>query len=506
MAGRKKVFQGKDKGLVWIHRLGTAPSDLNIIFSSGRDISPRPPVDELLIPYDLWTNEAHSRMLAQIGILEKAELLKLLSAYRKLSKEFASGKFRLDPMKEDVHMNVEARIGEICSPELAGKIHTGRSRNDQSACDVHLYLRDKNLEIAESLLSLAESLLSLAGRNTETVYPGLTHRQHGAASTIGHLFVSYAQALERDISRFELAHSFLSQSPLGAAQAYGTTYPIDRDLTAKLLAFESVKENSLDSVSSRWDSEAEFVFSLSSKMAHLSVISQDLIFFSTSEVDFARISDEFVTGSSIMPQKRNPDFAETILAKTASVQGLLFSILSVPRGTLSGYNREYQWTKAFAIDAGLECELAPVILESVLKTLEFRKERMEELAHTGFLASAEIAEHVAISNKAPFRLAYSLVSEAVKKSEDAGKAEIGFSELRKVLSEKNLSIKESDFKKLLDPRRNVSSKKSLGSPAPRLVRKNIERLARKLKLHRKTIESKLLAIGKAKKLSVVFSE
>ena len=299
----------KKRAQVWGSNLKKTPNEQNILFCAGRDVQPLPMADELLLPYDIWTNRAHCIMLHKQGLIPPASLSSILEGLYKLETLVAAGNFSLDPAKEDVHINVEAFVTENQGTEAGGRMHIGRSRNDQSACDMRLYLRDVSLSLFDSVKNLAASLLVQAEKYAESVMPGFTHYQPAMVTTWGHWLCAYVQGLCRDLERLAFAISLVNRNPLGAAAAFGTSWPIDRQLTTELLAFEKIDTNTLDCIVSRWENEAQLAHSGSMLMNHLSIMSQDLIFLSHPYSGLLQIDDDYLTGSSIMPQKKNPDFA-----------------------------------------------------------------------------------------------------------------------------------------------------------------------------------------------------
>jgi argininosuccinate lyase len=471
-------------GVVWGHRLAGKPEELSVMYSAGRDVKAVPMADELLIPFDIWNTEAHDIMLYKQGILSKEEAKIILSALVEIRKMFDEGQFKLDPKKEDVHMNIESYVIENFNQEAGRRIHTGRSRNDQIVCDMRLYLREKSLHFTENLIQLVEALLSLAKEHTETVMPGFTHYQHATISTFGHLLVSYAQALERDLERFELAYSIINRNPLGAAAGYGTSWNLDRELTTKLLGFDEVQENSIDCVSSRWEAEAELASAISFMMSHLSILCQDVIFMTTSEANMIRLDDKFVGGSSIMPQKRNPAPLEVTRAKTAIAHGIMQAIFEIAKASLSGYNRDSQYTKYLIFDLVSECELAPVVIREVIKTMQVNNNVMRRLATVGFLNAVDVADFLTREYKLPFRRSYHIVADAVKLSDKEG--EITLSALNEALKADGIEISIDDdaFRQLSIPEMNVRLKDHIGGPAPQAVSKTIETISRKLENHK----------------------
>ena len=485
-------------GLVWGRRLESKPEELSVLYSSGRDVKALPMADELLIPFDIWNTEAHNIMLHRQGIVSRDELKVILSALLQIRKLHEGGHFKLDPQKEDVHMNIESFITEKCDPDIGRKVHTGRSRNDQIVCDMRMYLREKALQIADSLIQLVDTILTVAGDHLETVMPGFTHYQHATISTFGHLLVSYAQALERDLERLRFAYSIINRNPLGAAAGYGTSWQIDRDLTAGLLGFDEVQENSIDCVSSRWEAEAELASVICFMMNHLSIMCQDFVFMTTSEANMIRLHDGFVLGSSIMPQKRNPCPLEVTRAKAAIAHGMLQALLGIAKASLSGYNRDSQYTKYLIFDLISECELAPVILREVIRTMQVNKETMRKLAVTGFLNAVDVADHITRQFHVPFRQSYHIVAEAVRLSDAEG--EITLPALNFAL--KNAGIEQTldaeIFDQLSDPERNVKLKSHIGGPAPEAVAKTVNSIARKVEAHKEWLENAAGRIRKAR--------
>ena len=257
---------------LWGGHLSAPPAEENVLFCSGRDVRPVPEADRELLPFDLWVSEVHGLMLYRAGILTKSEIRSLFGGFDHLRERIADGDFVFDPAKEDVHTHIEAFLTETCGPEVGGKIHTGRSRNDQAACAMRLYLRANLLAFYRKLLGLLRVLLRLAREHATTAMPGLTHRQYGTVSTYGYLLTAYAQALVRDLERLSSTYDRINQCPLGAAAGYGTSWPIDRNMTAEFLAFDGVERNALDAVGTRWEAEADLVADLSFFMNHASQI------------------------------------------------------------------------------------------------------------------------------------------------------------------------------------------------------------------------------------------
>ena len=409
-----------EKAQVWGGRLSMPPDKMNIAFCSGRDVVSVPMADELLLPYDIWTNLAHAKMLNHCEILKDDECRVLCKALVALDMKVQEGDFQLDPQKEDVHINIEHYITHTLGIEAGKKIHTGRSRNDQCGTDIKLYLRDQLLEISENVKILIEAILEKATPELESVMPGFTHYQPAMLTTAAHWLTGWSQALLRDLERVYQDLELLNRSPLGAAAAFGTSWSIDREYAAQLLGFDAPDENSLDCISARGEYEARAAATLSFLMNHLATIAQDMILLSMPYYGMLVIPDQYVTGSSIMPQKRNPDFAELIRGKAACCHGALSSLLGIQKGAMSGYNREYQLSKYVIMDIFRECLDAPLILGGVINAMAFNRAEMLAKAQQGFMNSADVADLLAQNFNLAFRDCYELLSLAVKNCEDAG--------------------------------------------------------------------------------------
>ena len=464
---------------IWGSHLKNKPNEQNVLFCAGRDVQGLPMADELLLPFDIWTNRAHCIMLQRQGLIPTESLGSILAGLSQLEKLVESGEFSLDPAKEDVHINVEAFVTETQGAEAGGRMHIGRSRNDQSACDMRLYLRSVGLSLFGSVKNLADALLVHAEKHAESVMPGFTHYQPAMITTWGHWLCAYVQGLCRDLERLAFALSQINRNPLGAAAAFGTSWHIDRQLTSELLAFAKVDSNTLDCIVSRWENESQLAHAGAMLMNHLSIVSQDLIFLSHPYSGLIRIDDAFVTGSSIMPQKKNPDFAEVIKSKASLAHGFLSSLLGIQKGGLSGYNRDTQVTKYLIMDLIRECEAAPVILQGVFESLHVNTEKMKEQCETGFMNSVDIADHLARTLNLPFRECYHLLARAVKLSEPDTK--ITTIALRKTLAEFGHPTEiAEDLSELHDPRKLLELRQHQGSPSPRQTRLQIEELSAQL--------------------------
>ena len=469
----------KKQSQIWGKHLSKQPDEQNVLFCAGRDVQEIPMADQILLPFDIWTNRAHCIMLHKQKIISGNCLRKILTGLGKLENLIEEGNFELDPKKEDVHINVEDFVTEDQGVDAGGRMHIGRSRNDQTACDMRLYLRSSCLNLFFAVKNFASALLLKAEENAESVMPGFTHYQPAMVTSWGHWLCSYIQGLCRDLERLEFALSLVNRNPLGAAAAFGTSWPIDRALTTKLLAFEKIDFNTLDCIVSRWENEAQLAHSISLLMNHLSIVAQDLIFLSHPYVGVIQIDDNYVTGSSIMPQKKNPDFAEVIKSKASLAHGMLSGLLSIQKGAMSGYNRDTQTSKYLIMDLIRECESAPLILQGVFESLKVNHKKMKELSETDFLNATDIADHLARKLNLPFRECYHLTAKSVKLS--APELKITNEALRKTLEEIGQPEEiADDMNNMQEPLKLIEQRLHHGSPSPEQTRLQVKEFTNQL--------------------------
>ena len=469
----------KKQSQIWGKHLSKPPDEQNVLFCAGRDVQEIPMADQILLPFDIWTNRAHCIMLHKQEIISENCLRKILTGLGKLENLIEEGNFELDPEKEDVHINVEDFVTEDQGADAGGRMHIGRSRNDQTACDMRLYLRSSCLKLFFAVRDFASALLTQAEGNDESVMPGFTHYQPAMVTSWGHWLCSYIQGLCRDLERLEFTLSLVNRNPLGAAAAFGTSWPIDRALTTKLLAFEKIDFNTLDCIVSRWENEAQLAHSITLLMNHLSIVAQDLIFLSHPYVGVIQIGDNYVTGSSIMPQKKNPDFAEVIKSKASLAQGMLSGLLGIQKGAMSGYNRDTQTSKYMIMDLVRECEFAPVILQGVFESLTVNHEKMKELSETDFMNATDIADHLARKLNLPFRECYHLTAKSVKLS--APELKITNEALRKTLEEIGQPAEiADDMNNMQEPLKLIEQRLHHGSPSPEQTRLQVKEFTNQL--------------------------
>ncbi len=367
-------------------------------------------VDRRLFAYDIQGSMAHCKMLAKVGIISKADARVLIEGLEKIRQEIEAGRFRFDDALEDIHMHIEARLGEIAGP-VAEKLHTARSRNDQVALDVRMYLRHKTSRIIEQLHRLLTVIIELAQKNLDVIMPGYTHLQRAQPVLLAHHLMAYYEMFSRDMLRLEDCLGRINVMPLGAAALAGTTYPIDRTYTAQLLRFDTVAANSIDAVSDR-DFIIEFLASASIAMVHFSRLSEELILWSSAEFGFVELPDAFATGSSIMPQKKNPDVPELVRGKTGGVIGSLMSVLTMMKSLPLAYNRDMQEDKKPLFDAVDTLTACIEVFSAMLPRLHFNQEKMQQAAAAGYLDATDMADYL-VSRGMSFRQAHRLVGEAV---------------------------------------------------------------------------------------------
>lgn len=487
------------KSQVWGGRLTAAPDKLNVLFCAGRDVATLPMADTELLEFDLWTNLAHIDMLREVGILTATEQQEIKEALLDLQKEYEKGNFELDPQKEDVHINIEHYVTTTRQIEAGKKIHTGRSRNDQVSTDMRLYMRAQVLELAGQVITLVQTILNVAAKEAKTMMPGFTHYQPAMLSTVAHWLTNWSQGLLRDVTRLLQNLEILNRSPLGAAASFGTSWPINREHSAKLLGFDAVEENTLDCISSRGENEASIASTVSILMNHLSIISQDIILLTTPYYNMMVLDDKFVTGSSIMPQKRNPDFGEVIRSKASMCHGILTSLLGIQKGSMSGYNRDSQQSKYLIMDLFRESMDSPLILSGVIESMTLNREEMLRQCENGFMNSADVADWLAREFSLSFRDCYEVLSLAVRYSEEKG--QLTYDAMQQAISETGLpmEITQENMDFLNSPSAMLDSKRHTGAPSPESTGKMIESQQKQLETLQEKQQAVQSQIEEAKK-------
>jgi argininosuccinate lyase len=374
-------------------------------------------VDRRLAPYDIQGSIAHARMLAKCGILTKAEGEKIVAGLTEIGEEITRGEFRYDQALEDIHMHVERRLTERIG-EVGGKLHTARSRNDQVALDLRLYLRETIAAIREGIRALQRVLVSKAEVHLNTVMPGYTHVQRAQPILLAHHLLAYFEMFQRDRDRLADCLRRVNVLPLGAGALAGTTLPIDRAYVAKLLDFPVVAANSEDAVSDR-DFALEFLSDAAILAMHISRLAEELVLWASAEFGFIELPDAFATGSSIMPQKKNPDVAELARGKTGRVYGALFSLLTVMKGLPLSYNRDLQEDKPPIFEAADTIRQMLEVLSPMIAAIGFRVDRMRAAASEGFLNATDLADYL-VTKGIPFREAHEIVGRIVRHCVETG--------------------------------------------------------------------------------------
>ncbi|MCL2669826.1 MAG: argininosuccinate lyase, partial [Syntrophaceae bacterium] len=423
--------------------------------------------DRRFYRHDIAGSVAHARMLARQGIITAGEAREIVAGLRGILADIEADRFSFSPDDEDIHMAIErALIQRIGS--AGGKLHTGRSRNDQVALDVRLYLRDEIDALLALVVSLKGAFLTLAKAETGTIIPGYTHLQKAQPVLLAHYLLAFWEMLDRDEGRFKDCRKRVNCLPLGAGALAGTGIPIDRGQVAKRLGFPAITQNSMDAVSDR-DFIAEFLFAASVTMMHLSRFCEDLILWTTDEFGYVEIADAFTTGSSIMPQKKNPDVAELIRGKTGRVYGHLVTILTILKGLPMTYNRDLQEDKEPLFDAVDTLKASLQVLTSMLPRLTFSRERMAAGAAGGFATATDVAEYL-VTKGVPFREAHGIVGELVAFCIGQGKDLTG-------LTLKEFQRFYQGFDKgvlrVLTPSQSVNARQTIGGTAVATVKKRI---------------------------------
>ena len=430
--------------------------------------------DRRLAKHDIRGSIAHATMLAETGVLSTGDRDAIVAGLEGILADIEAGAFEWRMSLEDVHMNVESaltdRIGD------AGKrLHTGRSRNDQVATGVRLFVREALDDIVGAICGLQGAILSIAEREADTVLPGFTHLQPAQPVTFGHHMLAWFEMLQRDAERFADCRVRVNRMPLGAAALAGTPYPIDRAMTARLLGFDGLCENSLDAVSDR-DFAIEFVSACALAMMHLSRMSEELVLWVSAPFSFVELGDAYCTGSSIMPQKKNPDVPELVRGKSARVIGHLGALLVLMKGQPLAYNRDNQEDKEPLFDTVDTVTDCLRVFAGMLGTLECRRERMREAARLGYMTATDLADYL-VRRAVPFRDAHEAVGRAVRRAVETGRdlSEMSLDELREFSP-----VIESDVFEVLTLEGSVAARNHPGGTAPAQVRAAIARARERL--------------------------
>ena len=432
--------------------------------------------DRRLYAYDIKGSIAHCQMLSKCKIISQAESKKIINGLNLILKEFESGKFRCDERLEDIHMNIESRLIQLVGP-VGGKLHTARSRNDQVCLDIRLYLRKEVGEIVQGITQLAKIILRLAKKHTDTIIPGYTHMQQAQPILLAHHLLAHVEMIVRDRERMEDAWKRINIMPLGSAALSGTGFPIDRKYTAKLLKFSEISHNSIDAVSDR-DFAVEFCSASAILMMHLSRFCEEVVLWSSSEFNWLKLSDAYTTGSSIMPQKKNPDAAELIRGKSGRVYGNLVSLLTLMKSLPLAYSKDLQEDKEPIFDTVDTVKMSLAIFSGMMKSARFKKIPLNRVDISGFLTATDMADYLA-GKGVPFRLAHEITGQIVVYCIENEKTlrDITLKELKKIAPQFGVDVFNHITLETSVERKNV-----YGGTAKKQVLVQIARLDKKLKI------------------------
>ncbi|AXH14409.1 argininosuccinate lyase [Malaciobacter mytili LMG 24559] len=428
--------------------------------------------DKELYSQDIKGSMAHSQMLYEQGILCLEDKEAIHKGLLQVKEEIESGKFEFKIEHEDIHMAVESRLTQIIG-DAGKRLHTARSRNDQVATDFRLYVQEKSLSIKEQLKELISTFVEVASKHTSTLIPGMTHLQHAQPVNFAYHMLAYANMFKRDYERFESSYERNNYSPLGSAALAGTPHNINRETTTKLLGFKAPTANAMDTVSDR-DFALEILFNISTAMMHISRISEELILWSSYEFQFVRMSDEYATTSSIMPQKKNPDVPELLRGKTGRTYGNLISLFTVMKGLPLAYNKDTQEDKEGVFDSVKTIEISLKILNEVIKTMIVNVDKMQKACKIGHLSATDLADYLVQKQNLPFRTAYYITKDVVALANSLNKdiSELNIDEIRSANEEiKNI---DEEIVMYLDLKASMNARTSFGGTSTKQTENQIE--------------------------------
>ena len=426
--------------------------------------------DQRLASQDIRGSKAHAAMLGTVGILTQADVDEISQGLDEIQAEIEAGTFPFSRALEDIHMNIESRLREKIG-DAAGRLHTARSRNDQVATDFKLWVRDRLDDVDSALGDLIAAFLDQAEQGADLVMPGFTHLQTAQPVTWGHHMMAYVEMFGRDKTRFADARTRMNESPLGSAALAGTGFPIDREMTAKSLGFDAPTANSLDAVSDR-DFALEFLSAASICATHLSRLSEELVIWSSAQFNFVRLSDKFTTGSSIMPQKRNPDAAELCRAKVGRIMGSMIGLMTVMKGLPLAYSKDMQEDKEPVFDAADALGVALSAMTGMVRDMAPNAERLREAAGHGYSTATDLADWLVRELNMPFRDAHHVTGSLVKMAEDQGVQleSLPLDEMQSVEPKITAAVMD-----VLSVESSTRSRTSYGGTAPERVREQIKR-------------------------------
>jgi argininosuccinate lyase len=457
----ERAMSGEDKpaNSLWGGRFAGGPAEIMHRINASINF------DKRLYAEDIAGSKAHCAMLVAQNILSPEDGVAITAGLEQIRSEIEGGSFEFSPEREDIHMNIEARLAELIGP-AAGRLHTARSRNDQVATDLRLWLRAAIDRLDLAMRDLQEGLTDRAEAEAGTVMPGYTHLQLAQPVTLGHHLLAYVEMLGRDRSRLADCRRRLNECPLGAAALAGTSFPIDRHATAAALGFDRPAANSLDAVSDR-DFAIEFLAAAAVAGMHLARFAEEIVTWCSSEFGFIELSDAFTTGSSIMPQKRNPDAAELVRAKTGRLNGSLVALLTVMKGLPLAYGKDMQEDKVPVFEAVDALDLCLAATAGIVRDMQPRRERLRAAAEEGFATATDLADWLVRAAGVPFRRAHRAAGQSVKRAEALGctLAELPLAELQAVEPAITNAVYD-----VLDVARSVASRTSFGGTAPKCIR------------------------------------
>ena len=460
-------------GRLWGGRFGAPP------VKEVEDYTASLPVDRRLYREDIAGSLAHARMLGTVGVISSTEAQALVRGLQAVRRELDGGEFAFAESDEDIHTAVERRLGELLGAQVAGRLHAGRSRNDQVALDLRMFSRAAIVRLGEAIGQLQATLLKVAQGHVDTLLPAYTHLQRAQPTSLAHHLLAYVALLQRDFDRLQDAYDRADIMPLGSAAATGTGLPLRRELVAKELGFAAITQNSLDAVSDR-DFVVEIEAACALVMVHLSRLGEELVLWSSAEFGFVELPDEFATGSSIMPQKKNPDVPELVRGRTGRLIGNLTATLATLKGLPLAYNRDLQEDKAALFDS-VDVTLAALeIVARLVPRLRFHADRMLAAASDPGLLATEVADYL-VERGMPFREAHDVVGRAVRR---AAQRKVGLNELSLEQWRALDPLVDDGVAALFDPRRALERRKAVGSAGPGAVRRAIVRAALAVKRNR----------------------
>src|SRR5215471_782770 len=454
---------------MWGGRFGADPDAIMAEINTSID------VDRKLFRQDIAASRAHAEMLKEQGIIAAQDAQRIVHGLDTILSEIETGKFAFKRELEDIHMNVEARLAELIGP-AAGRLHTARSRNDQVTTDFRLWVRDTIDDIDASLASYQRALAEQALAHAATVMPGFTHLQTAQPVTFGHHLLAYVEMAARDRGRFKDARKRLNESPLGAAALAGTSFPLDRAMTAKKLGFDRPAANSLDAVSDR-DFVLETLAAAAIAATHLSRFAEEIVIWTSPLIGFLKLSDKFTTGSSIMPQKRNPDAAELVRAKTGRIAGALTALLMVMKGLPLAYQKDMQEDKEGAMEAVAALALSIAAMTGMVRDMEPDAARMKKAAGAGYATATDLADWLVQRLGLPFREAHHITGRIVAAAEKEG---LPLSRLPLATMQEIEPRISEDARSVLSAERSVKSRTSFGGTAPANVRREARKWLKRL--------------------------